>query len=193
MKNILLIGVGGTGSKTVDILFQKVQELGQNDNIINAVVFDTDAGDIKKIEWATPIPMADNASVGTICDRIGSNFIREWFPCDDKAIRSQEMFRGASQWRKKSYLAFLNTMNKPKARSSFINILEKMTLDPNAPCEVYVITSVAGGTGSGSFIPIALFAKRYLRKNLGKSPIINAMIALPDIYADGQTPENYRS
>ncbi|MBR5900537.1 MAG: hypothetical protein IKZ38_03990 [Clostridia bacterium] len=190
MKNILLIGVGGTGSKTVDILFQKVQELGQNDNIINAVVFDTDAGDIKKIEWATPIPMADNASVGTICDRIGSNFIREWFPCDDKAIRSQEMFRGASQWRKKSYLAFLNTMNKPKARSSFINILEKMTLDPNAPCEVYVITSVAGGTGSGSFIPIALFAKRYLRKNLGKSPIINAMIALPDIYADGQTPEN---
>ncbi len=190
MKNILLIGVGGTGSKTVDILFQKVQELGQNENRINAVVFDTDAGDIKKIEWATPIPMADNASVGTICDRIGSNFIREWFPCEDKAIRSQEMFRGASQWRKKSYLAFLNTMNKPKARSSFINILEKMTLDPNAPCEVYVITSVAGGTGSGSFIPIALFAKRYLRKNLGKSPIINAMIALPDIYADGQTPEN---
>lgn len=190
MKNILLIGVGGTGSKTVDILFEKVRELGQNDNRINAVVFDTDAGDIKKIEWATPIPMADNASVGTICDRIGSNYIREWFPHEDKAIRSQEMFRGASQWRKKSYLAFLNTMNKPKFRSSFINVLEKMTLDPNAPCEVYVITSVAGGTGSGSFIPIALFAKKYLRKNLGKSPIINAMIALPDIYADGQTPEN---
>ena len=190
MKNILLIGVGGTGSKTVDILFQKVQELGQNENRINAVVFDTDAGDIKKIEWATPIPMADNASVGTICDRIGSNYIREWFPCEDKAIRSQEMFRGASQWRKKSYLAFLNTMNKPKYRSAFINVLEKMTLDPNAPCEVYIITSVAGGTGSGSFIPIALFAKRYLRKNLGKSPIINALIALPDIYAEGQTPEN---
>ncbi len=190
MKNILLIGVGGTGSKTVDILFEKVKELGQNGNNITAVVFDTDAGDIKKIEWATPIPMADNASVGTICDRIGSNYIREWFPHEDKAIRSQEMFRGASQWRKKSYLAFLNTMNKPKFRSSFINVLEKMTLNPNDPCEVYVITSVAGGTGSGSFIPIALFAKKYLRKNLGKSPIINAMIALPDIYADGQTPEN---
>lgn len=190
MKNILLIGVGGTGSKTVDILFQKIQELNKNENQINAVVFDTDAGDIKKIEWATAIPMADNASVGTICDRIGSNYIREWFPHDDMAIRSQEMFRGASQWRKKSYLAFLNTMNKPKYRSAFINVLEKMTLDPNAPCEVYVITSVAGGTGSGSFIPIALFAKRYLRRNLGKSPVINALIALPDIYADGQTPEN---
>ena len=107
MKNILLIGVGGTGSKTVDTLFQKVKELGrQNDNNISAIVFDTDAGDIKKIECAVPIPMADNASVGTICDRIGTEFIKEWFPCDDKAIRSQEMFRGASQWRKKSYLFF---------------------------------------------------------------------------------------
>lgn len=191
MKNILLIGVGGTGSKTVDTLFQKVKELGrQNDNNISAIVFDTDAGDIKKIESATPIPMADNASVGTICDRIGTEHIKEWFPCGDKAIRSQEMFRGASQWRKKSYLAFLNLMNKPKYRSAFISTLEKMTLDPSAPCEVYIISSVAGGTGSGSFIPIALFAKRYLRKNLGKSPIINAMIALPDIYAESQTPEN---
>ncbi len=191
MKNILLIGVGGTGSKTVDTLFQKINELGcQNENNISAIVFDTDVGDIRKIESATPIPMADNASVGAICDRIGTEYIKEWFPCDDKAIRSQEMFRGASQWRKKSYLAFLNLMSKPKYRSTFINTLEKMTLDPSAPCEVYVISSVAGGTGSGSFIPIALFAKRYLRKNLGKSPIINAMIALPDIYAESQTPEN---
>ncbi len=191
MKNILLIGVGGTGSKTVDTLFQKIKELGcQNENNISAIVFDTDVGDIRKIESATPIPMADNASVGAICDRIGTEFIKEWFPCDDKAIRSQEMFRGASQWRKKSYLAFLNLMSKPKYRTMFINTLEKMTLDPSAPCEVYIISSVAGGTGSGSFIPIALFAKRYLRKNLGKSPIINAMIALPDIYAESQTPEN---
>ncbi len=191
MKNILLIGVGGTGSKTVDTLFQKIKDLGcQNENNISAIVFDTDVGDIRKIESATPIPMADNASVGTICDRIGTEFIKEWFPCDDKAIRSQEMFRGASQWRKKSYLAFLNLMSKPKYRTTFINTLEKMTLDPSAPCEVYIISSVAGGTGSGSFIPIALFAKRYLRKNLGKSPIINAMIALPDIYAESQTPEN---
>ncbi len=195
MKNILLIGVGGTGSRTVDILFKKKEELERksgkkSENNIKAIVFDTDAGDIKQIESAVPIPMADNASVGTICDRIGKEYVKEWFPCEDKAIRSQEMFRGASQWRKKSYLAFLNLMNKPKYRSMFISTLEQMTLDPSAPCEVYVISSVAGGTGSGSFIPIALFAKRYLRKNLGKSPIINAMIALPDIYSDSQTPEN---
>ena len=191
MKNILLIGVGGTGSKAVDIFYKKKEELGnQTGNNITALVFDTDAGDLKRITAAKTVVMADNASVGTICDRFGREYLKEWFPCDDKAVRAQEMVRGASQWRKKSYLAFLNLMNKPLARSTFISALESMTADPSASCEVYIIASIAGGTGSGSFIPIALYAKRYLRKNLGKDPIINAMIALPDIYADAQTPEN---
>lgn len=191
MKNILLIGVGGTGSNAVDILYQKINELGQQtDSVIKAIVFDTDVGCVQTIKNATPVPMADTASVGKICDRIGMDYIREWFPCDDKAVRSQEMIRGASQWRKKSYLAFLNLMNKPQARSAFISALEDMSKDPSASCEVYVIASIAGGTGSGSFIPIALYARRYLRKHLGKNPIVNAMVALPDIYADAQTEDN---
>lgn len=196
MKNILLIGVGGTGSNAVDILYQQIKEFGnQTDNHITALVFDTDVGSVKSITTATTVPMADNASVGTICDRIGVQYLKEWFPCDEtsadyKSVRAQEMVRGASQWRKKSFLAFLNLMNKPMARSSFISALEKMVVNPGASCEVYVIASVAGGTGSGSFIPIALYAQRYLRKCLGKDPIVNAMIALPDIYADSQTPDN---
>ena len=196
MKNILLIGVGGTGSNAVDILTQKRKEFGnQTDNRITSIVFDTDAGSVENISAATVIPMTDNASVGTICDRIGTQYLREWFPCDDtwvdyKSVRAQEMVRGASQWRKKSFLAFVNLMNKPMARNTFINALESMVANPGASCEVYVISSVAGGTGSGSFIPIALYTKRYLRKCLGKDPIVNAMIALPDIYADSQTPDN---
>ncbi len=190
-KNILLIGVGGTGSNAVETFYQKLTEFGnQTDNKVSAIVFDTDAGDLKKISCATTVVMADDASVGTICDRVGKQYLREWFPCEAKDVRAQEMMRGASQWRKKSYLAFLNLMNKPSERFKFIGALEDMVQDPGAICEVYVIASVAGGTGSGSFIPIALYAKRYLRKSLGKDPIVNAMIALPDIYADEQTPEN---
>lgn len=191
MKNILLIGIGGTGSEAVDILYKKINELGKKaDNNVSAIVFDTDTGDVENIKNATPITMADNASVGTICDRIGREYIREWFPCDDSAIRSQEMIRGAAQWRKKSYLAFLNAMNKPSSRTAFLTALERMTIDPNASCEIYVIASIAGGTGSGTFIPLALFVRRYLRRQLGKNPIINAMIALPDIFAEQQTKDN---
>ncbi len=191
MKNILLIGVGGTGSNAVDILYSKMQEIGNlTKSEVNAIVFDTDVGSVETIKKAVPVSMADPASVGTICDRVGKEYIREWFPCDDRAVRAQEMTRGASQWRKKSYLAFLNLMNKPQARSAFIGALENMSKDPSATCEVYVIASIAGGTGSGSFIPIALYARRYLRKQLGKNPIVNAMVALPDIYASAQTEDN---
>ena len=47
MKNILLIGVGGTGSNAVDILTQKRKEFGnQTGNRITSIVFDTDAGSV---------------------------------------------------------------------------------------------------------------------------------------------------
>ena len=191
MKNILLIGIGGTGSEAVDVLFKKIKELGQqNDNVINAIVLDTDAGDMAQIANASVISMSDNASVGTIVDSIGKEALEGWFPVKDPTVRSQEMIKGASQWRKKSYLAFLNAMNKPKSKNQFETVLERMTIDPNASCEVYIIASIAGGTGSGSFIPIALYVRRYLRKQLGKNPMIYAMIALPDIFASKQTKDN---
>ncbi len=191
MKNILLIGIGGTGSEAADILDKKIKELGQqSDNNIATIVLDTDTGDIANIKNAVTISMADNGSVGNICDTIGKEYIREWFPCDDPNVRSQEMIRGAAQWRKKSYLAFLNAMNKPASRKAFISALERMTIDPNAACEVYIIASIAGGTGSGTFIPLALFVRHYLRRQLQRNPLIYAMLALPDIYADQQIRDN---
>ena len=48
MKNILLIGVGGTGSNAVDILTQKRKEFGnQTGNRITSIVFDTTPAALK--------------------------------------------------------------------------------------------------------------------------------------------------
>lgn len=192
MKNILLIGVGGTGSSAVDILYQKIHDLGNlTDNHITALVFDTDAGSVANITAATNIPMSDPASVGTVCDRLGRENLKEWFPTDDNSVMAQEMSRGASQWRKKSFLAFLNLMNKTEMRGAFHRAMENMTkAGPNAAYEIYVIASIAGGTGSGSFIPIALYAQRFLRMELGKSAQCFAVIACPDIYVESQTESN---
>ena len=189
MKNILLIGVGGTGSNAVDMLYRKIATLGQNaDNKITALVFDTDKGDMEKISSATVIPMADNRLVGSICDSIGAECLREWFPFDNESVRAQEMIRGASQWRKKSFLAFVNLMNKPQLRSAFHNAMDDMRdSNPTSSYEIYTIASIAGGTGSGSFIPITLYAKRYIKDHLGKDVQSSAVLACPDIYGDVQT------
>ena len=194
MKSILLIGVGGTGSSAVDILYQKIKEnKDSTTNRISAIVLDTDASNITAIRSAEAISMADTASVGTICDRIGKKYLRDWFPCDRPSVRTQDMMRGASQWRKKSLLAFLNLLNKPEAAATFHDALEEFAnADPTATCEIYIIASLAGGTGSGAFIPIALYAKRYLREH-GKENVrnvkINAVVACPDIYVEKQSPE----
>ncbi len=191
LKNILLIGVGGTGSAAVDILYRKIEELGnRSGNRIRAIVFDTDEGSVAEIKSADAVSMADPTSVGAICDRIGTDYLREWFPCDTPTVRSQEMVRGASQWRKKSFLAFLNVMNKQGPRATFHRALEGLVDDPGVTGEIYVISSIAGGTGSGAFIPIALYARRYLKRYFNTVPDVSAMVALPDIYADRQTGDN---
>ncbi len=191
MKNILLIGVGGTGSSAVDALYYKLREMGNNaDNKVTALVFDTDIGSISGISEARSISMADTAGVGTVCDRLGADAVSDWFPYDIPSVRAQDLTYGASQWRKKSYLAFLNAMNKQASYSTFVRALEEVGQDPGEACEIYVIASIAGGTGSGSFIPIALFAKRFLREKMNRDPIVNAMIALPEIYEESQSPDN---
>ena len=74
MKNILLIGVGGTGSSAVDILYSKIREFGNmTDNKISAVVFDTDEGAIDTISAATVVSMADTAGIGAVCNRLGNS------------------------------------------------------------------------------------------------------------------------
>ncbi len=197
MKNILIIGVGGTGSNAVDMLYHKIAEIRKkvkddNTGKVISVVFDTDDAGVESIRDATAIPMTDPSGLGAVCDRLGEEHLREWFPYDVENIRSQELTRGAGQWRKKSYLAFMNLMNNSQKRSMFHQALESLRSDyGGAQYEIYTVASIAGGTGSGSFIPITLYAKRYIREHLGVGNIqTTAMLACPDIYADSQTPDN---
>ncbi len=190
MKNILLIGVGGSGQKTLDLLYQKIRELGnRTDNKISALIFNLGNGSVRTVDTARFLQLSDEATVGTVCDRIGNERLREWFPVDQPDIRNQQMTVGMSLWRKKSYLAFLNLMYKKEARRTFHRALEEMAnSEPGSTYEIYVIASTAGATGSGAFIPISLYAKQYIRRVLGITPMVSAMITCPDIYVDHLVP-----
>lgn len=192
-KNILILGVGGTGSNAVDLLYQKIKNQGNPaGSEITAIVFDTDAGDMEKLKDATTIPLSDTRSVGTVCDAIGRHRIREWFPVPDDSERgnkysAQELHKGASQWRKKSFLAFngmLNDSARHQALDSALNAW--IAKQPEGPFQILVVASIAGGTGSGSFIPLTLYVKNYLRTmGYGESDAY-AMVACPGIYAAAQ-------
>ena len=192
MKNILLIGVGGTGGETVRMLYRKIDQLGnRTDNRIMALLFNMDTGKINPIEGVPSICMTDDVDVGRVCDRIGAERLNDWFRSEEEEIRSQSMTFGVSLWRKKAYLAFLNMMYKKESRIAFHRAMEQMAnSEPGSSFEIYLISSIAGATGSGTFLPIALYARRYIRQHLGITPAVSAMITCPDIYADYLVPEN---
>lgn len=190
MKNILLIGIGGTGSSAVDILYQKIASLkNKTNNQITAVVFDT-AERPQEQSSITRLTLSDNATIGTVCDRIGTKYLHEWFPCNTPRVRARDLTRDSSLWRKSAYLSFLNLLNKHNMRTAFHRAMEDLNrANPEAPYEIYMVSSLAGGTGSGLFLPIALYAQHYIREHLGKIPQISAMIACPDIFVDKNSPD----
>ncbi|MCQ2385387.1 MAG: tubulin-like doman-containing protein, partial [Clostridia bacterium] len=197
MNNVLIIGVGGTGSDAVDMLYKRIQTLkGEKNFRIKAVVFDTDDGDMAKIGEATTVSMSQNGTVGTVCDKLGVANVEEWFPFDDPAIRALPMNKGAGQWRKKSFLAFMAAMEQPERSLTFHRVMDSLfdSTDKDATYQIYTVASLAGGTGSGSFIPITLYAKRYMLETMHASSVQTAaVLACPGIYADQQTTEENRS
>ena len=196
-KQVLLIGVGGTGSRAIDILSAKIDKLGnQTDSTVTKIVFDTDERDVAKIQNAYALPLVDARHLDTICNDLDKKTLEDWFPCyDDKTAAknnmvpitpysNQDLLSGASQWRKKSYLAFVALMHDDVRRMRFENALRTVGAN-NSSCEVYIVASIAGGTGSGSFIPLALYAKKFLTETCGVTNVgVTALLACPDIYLD---------
>ena len=196
-KNILVIGVGGTGSTAVDLMFQKQEELGnQAGNTVNAIVLDTDKAGNDGIAKATVLSMTDDCTLGDVVNRFDPKALEDWIPCypDDVANKlgkepvtnyaHLDMNTGANQWRKKSYLAFINMMKnegyKFDAALNNIVALHRTSVDPGS-VEVYIVASLAGGTGSGSFLPIAFYVKKFF-ESAGITPKMRCILACPDIY-----------
>ena len=217
MKNILLIGIGGTGSAAIDLLYEKIDALGdQSDNRFAAIIFNTEHDHTATHDGIERISLSDTADIGTICDRIGRQYLKDWFPCDlteepqatpveqiaaastngffspkdVRHIRNQQTSRDSSLWRKNAYLSFLNMLNRAEDKATFHRVMENLNQKkPDAPYDIYIVASIAGGTGSGAFLPIALYAHHYIQQHIGKTPQIHALIACPDIVAHHHSAE----
>ena len=193
MKSVLILGVGGTGSRAVNMLQKKINRMGMQEDVnIVSVVLDTNAADEKNIDTATIVSLSDNANVKTIRERLGAA-CEDFFPADSK-FDNNNIAIGAGQWRKQSYLAFMNAMNGDQ-QYKLTHALEKLADKTSASTEFHVFTvaSLAGGTGSGSFIPLTFYVKKRLRELFGENSTIRAkaMLACPDIYESSQNdPQN---
>ena len=161
----LLVGLGGTGSKIVCRVSKMVTE--EQRKHIGFAVFDTDINELREIREQNPfiktIQTSTNLTVGEYLN-IDTHARDTWFPVNG-ILNSKSLTEGAGQVRAISRLA-LDTAIRAGNMEPLHNAIEdlyKLEGDSSEQAlRVVIVSSLAGGTGSGLILPVALYLKNYL-------------------------------
>ncbi|MBN1663578.1 MAG: hypothetical protein JW943_08260 [Deltaproteobacteria bacterium] len=86
-----------------------------------------------------------------------------------------------------SLTAFYNNLN---AAFNRINAF-RQNFGPDVSPKIYVITSLAGGTGAGLFIDLLTIIRSYLTSQLGQKYILQAILATPEALEGEAPPTDY--
>ena len=190
MKKVLLIGLGGTGCSVVARVKKMVKDAeerqGVDENtVIRFLGVDTDVNQSKAPDLDI-VRTSREAMVEDLLRR--ENRWHDWFP-DNQMLRARYMSKGAGQVRALSRLALSDTMRRPGALQPLddaLSFLQRETGHESEGLKIMIVSSFAGGTGSGIFLQIPLFLRKYIEnKYPGGEILIRGLFALPDIFLDG--------
>ncbi len=189
MAQTLLIGLGGTGSRVVNNVVKDLKERGRgiNDGNIGCAVLDTNVNDNGKIvstQTGVPvIPTSKNMTIEEYLDVYNHLDPLTWCPDGPPSFLEQSMLDGASQLRLKSRLAFMDVMEDGTIKRLERIINQLLNGKDNAKLRIMVVSSLSGGTGSGMFIQVALWLRKFFKE--AKVDIsIRGIFLLPDIFVE---------
>lgn len=186
MAQNLLIGLGGTGSRVVNQVAKLLRQNGQkiNSDGIYCAVLDTDDNDNRGIQGSrTGVPVIATGVPGSIKNIIAryqdKTDITEW--CPSAAVFGQEsIVNGASEVRLKSRLALFDCIQQGTLDKELGGVVDRVLRgDVTRQVRVLIVSSIAGGSGSGMFIQVALWLRKHLPE--GKA-LIRGVFLLPDIF-----------
>ncbi len=179
-RQIILIGIGQTGCDVAEKLTEK---LNKGDACCRIVALDTDEDTLSGLSCCSKVSLASDECVSDAAERLGAEETAKWFPLRSEASGSEfvkrlGMDRGTCGWRAKALLAFNSFISDPDRRDNLHCILDECT----GETELYIVASLAGGTGSGLFLPIALYVKEYIKRIGGYVRISRAVLVMPSVY-----------
>lgn len=189
----LIVGLGGTGSKVVSMVAQKTNSKQRKH--VRFVCIDTDVNDLRKLHEQNPaIVTIQTSAPYSVGEYLNNNhYARDvWFPTHH-ILNAKTPTEGAGQVRAISRLAF-DTCVKEGAMAPLEKAIEELyPLNGDAvqqALRVIVVSSLAGGTGSGVILPCALYIKAFLEKHLKRSAsVMRGFLMLPDIFFGGKSSE----
>ena len=184
MAQTLLIGLGGTGSRVVNNVVKELHKNGKriNDGQICCAVLDTNVNDNESIvDSNTGVPVVPTSKAMKIRDYFAQYHhlhMESWCP-QAPAFMEESMIDGASELRMKSRVAFMDCLESGVIDQLELMINEVLKNNSGSKIRVMIVSSLSGGTGSGMFIQVAL----WLRKFLSESEItIRGIFLLPDVF-----------
>ena len=189
----LIVGLGGTGSKIVAKVASKTN--AQQKKHVRFVCIDTDVNDLRTLREKNPFLVVIQTSapytVGEYLDK--NHYARDvWFPTHH-IMNSKTPTEGAGQVRAISRLAFDTCVREGALEPLEKAIEELYPLDGRTDGQalrVIVVSSLAGGTGSGIILPAAMYIKNYLDKHFKRNAsVMRGFLLLPDIFFAAKSPE----
>lgn len=180
----LFVGVGGIGSKII----REVCDLAVNDDLSKArfVILDTDVNDLSRSKDGIHVTGIQTSSPRTIRDYLleDDDAREEWFP-NNMIINGKTVSEGAGQVRAISRLALNATIKTGRINALYHAIDDLYNRDGDdkkQTVKVVVASTVAGGTGSGIAMIVAMLIRNYIAENYpDSSAIIRGFFLLPSV------------
>lgn len=185
----LLIGLGGSGGEVLSLLYEMLTE--EQKLKAKTLYLDTDNRDLKRLRkmGVRSVALGTSDTVANMAAYLGDeDGVYDWLPSDEEnetVFLCSQTDTGASQFRYKSRLCLARFL---KNRDNALNeVLDSMNV-PGAgvrtsPLRVIITSSIAGGTGAGSFIQVALYIRKYFRDNGQNNVQIIGLFGCPDLFS----------
>ena len=187
MGPTVIIGLGGVGSEIVAMLKNFSDTDVEIRQMLRLAILDTDVNALRERQRdgfdGTVIQISDNMTVEKYLAY--DDKADEWYPTCE-AIKQKTLTEGAGQIRVVSRLALNMALEKGKLRPLY-NAIDELHLlqaiNSEQATRVIIVTSLAGGTGSGVFLPLAMHLRDYLKRAYRNTePIVKGFFVMPSMF-----------
>ncbi len=190
----LIIGLGGLGSDIVTDVFKRFNTHASHQEDRQKVRFltlDTDSNEIAyRREIMNPEDVIQTSATtdmvaGQFLDQIKDNStVQRWFPHEIKELTRMSINDGAGQVRAISRLAYSHAIinGKLDRLKKVLNELLSLSSGDGNIIEVHIVSSMAGGTGAGSFLQTAYLVREEMMRNGILNPKVWGYFMLGDVF-----------
>lgn len=181
---VLFIGCGGIGCKIIKGVADRA--LSDDNSLLRFICMDTDVNDILNVDKSANIKAIQTSSTATIetylkNDKDAKN---SWFP-ENKMLDSKPVSEGAGQVRAISRLAMSAVIKEGRIIDLYSTIDELFLKDGGKykqAIKVVIASTVAGGTGSGIAMEVAMLVRHYINKMYPEAAVmIRGFLVMPGV------------